>query len=224
MSTVATTDQKARAFDLFTGVMELTHNGNRDIRGVCRVLQIIKEDLNFLQRLTGTGDGNQLPTFFRETGELVIEIPALPRPTLAELRMKYGWIHKENGIARDISPTGAVTLKLGTVLLPRESSIGGSQYTWRCLEPEFPIALGYQQAVWAVENQDRFPALMALLGKVYIDLRGIEVVDADGGRGFPCLGRDGERWFVHWDWTGRDLDSNGRLAVSGKQQIRFERP
>ncbi len=50
---VATTDQKARMFDLTAGVMELVRDGNRNIGEVCDVLQIIKEDVNFAPRLLG---------------------------------------------------------------------------------------------------------------------------------------------------------------------------
>ena len=53
---------------------------------------------------------------FRETRELTIQIPALPRPTLEELREQFPWIREKDGIERDTSPTHAVTFRLGTVL------------------------------------------------------------------------------------------------------------
>ena len=40
-------------------------------------------------------------SFLRNTAELVIRIPALKRPTLAQLQAKYSWIKK---IERDTSP------------------------------------------------------------------------------------------------------------------------
>ena len=83
--------------------------------------------------------------FFHETGELAIRIPALPRPTLAELRKKFPGIYEENGIERDTSPTDAVTLTLGTVLREGEKQIDGAEYARR-LAPKLDIMLGYQQA------------------------------------------------------------------------------
>lgn len=47
----ATTDQKARMFDLITGVMELVRDGKRDAENVLRVLQIIKEERKFAELL-----------------------------------------------------------------------------------------------------------------------------------------------------------------------------
>ncbi|MBI4086185.1 MAG: hypothetical protein HY433_03030 [Candidatus Liptonbacteria bacterium] len=84
----------------------------------------------------------QVGDFFRETGELTIQIPALARPTLAELREKYSWIREENGIERDTSPTEAVTLKLGTVLRPDEERINGAEYERR-LAPRLDLTLSY---------------------------------------------------------------------------------
>lgn len=48
---VATTDQKARMFDLITGVSELTRDGNRDFEEVLTILQIIKNEKNGPKRL-----------------------------------------------------------------------------------------------------------------------------------------------------------------------------
>lgn len=154
----------------------------------------------------------QIGDFFRETGEVAIHIPALPRPTLAELRARYSWIDR---IERDTSPTSAVTLKLGTVLRSEEGPIDGSEYERR-LATKLDITLGYQYAEWLVKHQEAFPALMALLGKVYIDFPGLVVVGAGGCRHFPYLDGDGGRWYLGWDWTGNDLYRVGRVAVSGK--------
>ena len=154
----------------------------------------------------------QIGDFFRETGELTLSIPALPRPTLQELQAKFSWI---KSIERDTSPTDAVILKLGTVLRPDEERVNGTEYERRLvLKPG--LCLGYQQAVWPTEHQDEFPAFMALLGKIYIDFSGLVVVDGDGRRRVPCLVRLGLRWHLHWGWLGADLDQSGRLAVSCK--------
>jgi hypothetical protein len=156
-----------------------------------------------------------IETFFRETGELSITIPALPRPTFAELRSKHDWIRKENGIERDTSPTEAVTLKLATVLRESEGSINGPEYEKRIAQ-KLDIILGYQQAVWLVEHQDEFPEFMALLGKVYIDFTGLVVVNANGNRHFPYLSQDGKRWYLGWDWIDDNFGSSERVASFSK--------
>ncbi len=157
----------------------------------------------------------QVGDFFRETGELTIQIPALARPTLEQLQEKYSWIREENGIERDTSPIEAVTLKLGTVLHPDEEKINGTEYEKR-IAPKLSICLGYQQVLWLVEHQEEFPEFMALLGKAYIDFPGLVVVSAHGDRRFPCLNRDGERWDLGWRWVDDDLNQDGRVAVSSK--------
>ncbi len=157
----------------------------------------------------------QVGDFFRETGELTIRIPALARPTLEQLRAKYSWIRKENGIERDTSLTEAVTLKLCTVLRADEEKISGTEYEFR-LVPKLNVSLGYQQALWLVEHQDEFPEFMALLGKVYVDFPGLLVVRAYGNRNFPYLGESGERWYLDWNGIDSDFDRDGRIASSGK--------
>lgn len=154
---------------------------------------------------------------FRETGELVIEIPALPRPTLAEFQEKQHpwnpWIRPIDGI--DTSPTEAVTLRLGTVLRSGEDRINGPEFERRCLTLAGRL-LGYQHAEWLVRHQDAFPALQALRGKIYIDFAGLAVVGADGSRDFPCLYSDGKRWYLSQRLVVVGQDRRGRLAVSGK--------
>ena len=151
----------------------------------------------------------------RLTDKFTLQIPALPRPTLAELREKFPWIREEKGIERDTSPTDAVTLRLGTVLCEGEDLIGGTEYERR-LQPKQDILLGYQQAAWLVAHQDEFPAFMALLGKIYIDFPGLVVVRADGSRDVPCLPRGGRRWRLRWVWLEGGVLRSGRVAVSGK--------
>ncbi len=138
--------------------------------------------------------------YFRETAEFSVQIPALTRPTLAELREKFLWIRAENGIERDVSPEGEVTLVLGTLLRLGESSISGQEYERRVALVSRPF-LGYQQLNWLVEHQDEHPALMALLGQIYVDGPGLVVVDGDNSdRRFPYLVRYGERWHLYWAW------------------------
>ena len=149
---------------------------------------------------------------FRETGELTIQIPALPRPTFEELRSKFDWIEL---IERDNSPIEAVTLKLATVLRESEKSINGGEYEKR-IAGKLDIILGYQQAAWLVEHQDEFPGFMALLGKVYVDFTGLVVVNSNVNRRYPSLSQDVRRWCLYWDWFDLRFRSLGRVASSGK--------
>jgi len=157
----------------------------------------------------------QMVDLFRDTGELTIQIPALPRPTLVELRAKHSWVKAEGGIERDFSPVEPVTLKLGSVLLPNEERIDGSQYEVR-LTPKLNLLLGYQHAVWLVENQDKFPELMKLLGEVYIDFPGLVVVNEDGDRSVFYLTRGGGHWRLSWHDLAYGVDADARVAFSGK--------
>lgn len=154
----------------------------------------------------------QIGDFFRTMENLAIQIPALPRPTLGELRAKYSFI---KSIERDTSPTEAVTLSLGTVLRPDEERIDGAEYERRIV-PKLADLFGYQQLEWLVAHQDKYPAFKALLGQIYIDGPGIVVVGAGGHRLFPYLYENGKRWYLHWYWIEDDLDRYGRLASSGK--------
>jgi hypothetical protein len=153
-----------------------------------------------------------LENFFRETGELVIQIPALPRPTLSNLQVKRSWI---KSIERDISPTEPVTLVLATVLRESEGSINGAEYERR-LTPKRDVLLGYQHRQWLLEHQAESPALMALLGKVYIDFPGLVVVGDNCRRFVPNTFQRGDRWGAYWHWLGLDLCQNSRVSSSRK--------
>jgi hypothetical protein len=149
--------------------------------------------------------------FFRETGELSIEIPARKRPTFEELREKYGI----RSIERDNSTEEAVTLKLATVLRTGEDEIDGKEYERRLVSKPDGI-LGYQQREWLLEHQDENPAFMALLGKIYIDFSGIVLVFGGGGRGVPYCGQDGSRWDGDWISFDSRFGADARVAVAGK--------
>ncbi len=144
--------------------------------------------------------------------EVCIEIPALPRPTLPELQAKYPWI---KSIERDDSPEGPVTLRLATVLKPKEPSINGEVYEQR-LMPLKDQLLGFQHQQWLLEHQKEFPELMALLGRVYLDFSGIFVVSDDGSRDCPDLYQGDRRWDGSWYWVSSGFGGGGRVAVSGK--------
>jgi hypothetical protein len=156
--------------------------------------------------------------FLRDTGELSIPIPALPRPTLYELRNKYPQIEAKGGIERDDSPTTAVTLKLGSVLIPgEEENVDGMIYEQRLLIPRRRgLLLGHQQAIWVMEHQQEFPELIQLLGKIYIDFPGLIVVRSDGSRDVFCLRSFGKRWYLGWRWLQDNAGSHARTAFSGK--------
>ncbi len=154
----------------------------------------------------------QVGDFFLNTGELTIPIPALARLSLEEIQKRFRDI---KGIERDTSPTEVVTLNLATILRSDEERVNGEEYERR-IASKLEILFGPQQAIWLMEHQDEFPALMALLGKIYIDFSGMVVVGEDGGRDVFCLNRLGKRWDLGRDWVSGDFGRGGRLALSSK--------
>lgn len=150
--------------------------------------------------------------FLRDTGELTINLPALPRPTLDELQKQYSWI---TSIERDTSPESPVTLTLATVLKPGERYIDSTEYERR-LAPKPDVLLGFQHQQWLLTRQDEFPALKPLLGKIYIDFSGIVVRSVDGDRYAPCCRQGCERWFGYWSWFDDEFYDDGRVAVACK--------
>src|SRR3989344_1641678 len=50
---IATTDQKARVFDLWASVSELVRDGKRDPEAVAGLLQAVKDQEDFLRKLIG---------------------------------------------------------------------------------------------------------------------------------------------------------------------------
>ncbi len=172
-----------------------------------------KKERIFMTANTTAVTVDQSEDFFRDTGELTLQIPTLPRPTLAELKAKFDWI---KSIERDTSPTGPVTLKLATVFRPYETkSINGAEYERR-FAPKHKVLLGYQQREWLIEHQKEFPELMALLGKIYIDFPGLVMVREDGNRDIPYACQGDERWDPYWGWVDRGFNRFGRVAIYGK--------
>ena len=152
---------------------------------------------------------------FRLTSDdVMIQLPALKRPTLAGLQQDWGYIDR---IERDDSTEEPVTLRLATVLKSDESSIEGAVYERRLMRLRTDgRLLGFQHRQWLLEHQTELPELMALLGKVYVDFPGIVVVDDDGSRNVPYAGQDGKRWATFWFWLNFDFVQSGRVAVSSK--------
>ncbi len=156
----------------------------------------------------------QVEDLFLDTGELTIELPALPRPTLEELQKDWAGIES---IERDTSTTEATTLTLFTVLRPTEKdSINGSEYERRIAVRQNSL-LGYQHRNWVIEHQDE-PALKELLGKIYIDFPALIVVDSSGSQNFPYANDNGKRWNPNWNWVSNDFNRNGRVAASSNLQ------
>ena len=150
---------------------------------------------------------------FRETGELIIQIPALRRPTLVELCKR----HQENfrRIKYDTSPTEAITLRLATVLRSDEGYISTVECQHRIVSQPH-IFLGYQQLWWLVEHQHDTPDLKNLHGQIYIDGPGLVLVDELGSERIPRI-NGGEKWFFTWTWitqTGASFFHFGRIAYS----------
>ena len=151
---------------------------------------------------------------FRESGELTIEMPAIPRPTLKQLRDEDPMIES---IERDNSPEGSVTLKLGIVCLSsKNSSIHGLEYERRLLS-NIHVTLGYQHREWLLNHQHRFPLLMESLETHYIDFPGIVVVHQALDRRVPYCRRLGKDWAGYWHGLTDRFLAFGRVAVAGQQ-------
>jgi len=146
---------------------------------------------------------------FRETGELSLALPALPRPTLEEIQERYPSIRS---IERDTSPEHPVTLVLVTLLRPKELLVVNPEYDRRLARLRSSL-LGYQHLHWLLEYQAELPSLMALFGKVHIDFPGIRVVHKNGILLAPsCLPSVGGRWYG--DWSLGSGFPDGRVAVA----------
>lgn len=150
--------------------------------------------------------------------DVVIQIPALKRPTLKRVQESWSNIEK---IERDNSTEEAVTLRLATVLKCARSSIDAEIYERRLL----PLRnqgrlLGFQHRQYLLKVQRKYPTLMMLLGEIYIDFPGIIVVQRDGHRGVPCVNFGGSLFMDDWHWFTNlfgdchTFDEAGRVAVS----------
>lgn len=148
--------------------------------------------------------------FLHVTGELNIRIPALPRPTLSQLRAKNELIMR---IDRDVSPDNEpVILRLATVLCDEDGdSISGEEYQRRLMlsTSRFP---GYQQCAWLMAHQND-PELRALFGKVFIDFPGLTTISNRGERRIPYCFGGSESFEQGWWWLDRTFGRNGRVAV-----------
>ncbi len=153
--------------------------------------------------------------FFRETAEFTVNVPALPRPTLAHLRAKFDQV---DSIERDTSATDALTLTLGTVRHPSEEAISVDEYEIR-IAPKSGASLGYQHALWIEENQDQFLELKKLVGKIYIIFSGFVMVRSNSSRNSPELMGGTERWKFVWHWLVGDFTPAGRIAIEKQNRL-----
>jgi len=149
---------------------------------------------------------------FRETGEVAIEIPALPRPTLGQLQKMYPWTES---IERDVSPEGPVTLKLGTVFHLDEKFIDSKEFERRL--STLSGALGFQHAWWLMEHGHNYPAFMLFPKDTYFYFPGI-VTMSDYAPQCPCLRREDMdiRGGFSWRSPTFDWSPRGRIAIAGR--------
>lgn len=144
----------------------------------------------------------------RSVETIEIRIPALPKSNPDDILKKYDFLRS---VDKDDSPEGEVVMTFTTVLWEDEGPISGVEYESRLASVEGN--LGYSQAAWLVEHQDKLPReFMDLLGKIYVDFPATVAVGVGGRRCVPFLRLSGGRWFRGWRWLGFDFRSRGRVA------------
>jgi hypothetical protein len=193
----------------------LAEGGTRD-----DIKLVLEEDPGFVKSL-----GNQLlehakiirigrGRFRILEPEVAIEMPALKRPTLEELKKNWSGVHS---IRRDDSTEEPVTLRLVTVLRTNESSISGEIYVRRLAQlQKKKKLLGFQHCEWLLKNQLAHPALMALLTKIYIDFPGIVIENSSGRLEIPYVRQYRSRFSS--DWCGfNDMNYYGRIAIASSR-------
>lgn len=149
----------------------------------------------------------------RSVEMIEVHIPATPKSNSKSILKKYDFLRS---IEKDDSPEGEVVMTFATALRGEdENSISGSEYELRL--QKITGILGYSQAVWLVENQDKLPKeFMDLLGKIYVDFPATIAVSVGGGRCVPFLRLRAGRWFLDWHWLEDGFSSDGRVARSRK--------
>lgn len=153
---------------------------------------------------------------------VVIEIPALKRPTLAEVQASWSHIKK---IERDDSLEGPVTLRLATVRKSTEPSVDGPTYERRTqkLRDEGKL-FGFQHHRWLAANRNLSPEptrgeFADFIWNAYVDFSGIIVVGANDDRYLLYAGGYDKRWDARWRPIGGRFGSNSRIAVSGEPAL-----
>ncbi|MDO8664503.1 MAG: hypothetical protein Q7K44_03100 [Candidatus Liptonbacteria bacterium] len=159
-------------------------------------------------------------SFFRDIGGIVIELPALPKPTFDDSSSN------EHAGLEDTSPVDPVELLIGTIIREGEQNrIDSAEYTRRIVSIG-GIFGGLQQAIFLVENQDSHPEFVKLFSKVYedepvvysrpyVDFLGFIRHTKDGNRFCPRIGITyTERLFWGWTWLDRGCRISGYIAVA----------
>ncbi len=177
-----------------------------------------KEVMGRVRRIHGDRD-----CFSFTDDAVVFKIPALKRPSLADVKASWDGIRS---IECDDSTEGEVTVRLATVLKSDEPQIVGGDYERRLMKLRGEGGLlGFQHWKWFLANWDKPEAILddkvraalkSLIGNVYIDFPGIIVVRAGGGRGIPYAFDGGERWHGYWCWVSDAFRRYGRVAVASK--------
>jgi hypothetical protein len=185
------------------------------------VIDFIEANFNLEGKTGGYMVEDRNKDYFRLTSdEIAIDIPALPRPTLAELQ-EYGICE----IVRDDSPEEAVTLRLGLVLDPTEKHLPAHDTYWlRTMRLRSSgRLLGFQHWKWLLKNLDRIKAAAnskvraAVEGCGFsIEFPGTVMRSYDCNRtSFPSLGFSGAQFQCWHDFSGCGTYSPGLIAVAG---------
>ena len=178
---IATTDQKARMFDLVTGVTELFRDGNRDPEEVLKTLQIIKGHRDFMPVLRGTAKPN-LRYDKRPAGWTLID--HVPRHLVSTANLKLvPFLHEGEDSVRGYDLIGRARYKLG-------------------------VNFGQEDAEFLLDHQAEIPEEFR---QYYLVFTGTIWLDSDGRLSVPYLQWDEDRWILCWYWFDLPLDSRGRL-------------
>ncbi len=177
----ATTGQKARLLDLTTGVLELVRDGDRSIADVCAVLQVIKNEQNFLAQL---GDLRVFSRDMRKEGwKLVEDIGGPGKVVITDLEI-ISFLH-EGEKEKSVS---------GEVMRSRAVDLGAN--------------LGQRHAEYLLEHQIEIPKEFR---KFYLVFPGTVWRDSDGDLDAPCLRWSGAGWCLDFAWLGNGWSVSGRL-------------
>jgi hypothetical protein len=158
--------------------------------------------------------------------EFQIDIPALKRPTLEELRVQDNSIQS---IERDTSLESPITLRLVTffdIAYPHIGKIDGLEYDQR-LVPYRDALLGYQHLDWLIKRQTEYRAFTAMLKKVIrIDFSGIVVRTTGNVPQSPCCAGEfvhvkqaPRRWECQWRFLYSGFSSADRMALPSEAFI-----
>ncbi len=133
--------------------------GVRDPTETLRGMQILIErdfSRNLMQDLSG----------------LTVTIPALPKPSIEEVRGRWSWI---DHIAIDASTTSEVTVDFSQTVVVDKI---GEQYDLSGLK--LVGNLGYQHGLWIMQHSEYWPRLLKFFANVSLVLKGQVLRNPDG--------------------------------------------